>query len=96
MFCRAFFFCIGFKSGLYVQLSVLCLTLRSVAVIPGMKTDYGEWVKIVRKVLRMVKIFYPHRGIALKYERLWAQWLDVLRLAPMDLIMDRLLGLNAG
>lgn len=40
-----------------------------------------EWVKNVGKVLRMEKLIYQHRGCTLKYERLWALWLDVMGLA---------------
>lgn len=56
----------------------------------------GEWVKNVGEVLRMEKPIYQHRGSTVKYERIWAPWLDVPRLALVNLIMDRLLGLNVG
>lgn len=53
-----------------------------------------EWIHNTGEVLRMEKLIYQHKGSTLIYERLWAPWLDVLGLAPGDLIMDRLLGLN--
>ena len=56
----------------------------------------AEWITNIGTMLRMEKLVYQHRGNAHKFERLWAKWLDVPGLAPVDLVMDRLLGINVG
>lgn len=53
-----------------------------------------EWVKSIGELLRMEKRIYQHRGNAYKFERVWAQWLDVP--GRLDLTMDRLLRLTVG
>lgn len=55
-----------------------------------------EWIDNIGTVLRMEKLVYQHRGIAHKFEKLWALWLDVPGLALVELVADRLLGLNVG
>lgn len=55
----------------------------------------GEWIKSIGNMLRMDSFIYHHRGWTLKYEKLWAPWLDVPGLAPVQLIVDRLLRINA-
>lgn len=54
-----------------------------------------ERIHNIGEVLRMEKLIYQRRGSTQRYERLWALWLDAPGLALVDLIMDRLLGLNA-
>ena len=56
----------------------------------------AEWINNIGMVLRMEKVVYQHRGNTHKFEKLWAKWLDVPGLALVDLVMDRLLGINVG
>ena len=53
-----------------------------------------EWIVKIRDMLRMEKLIYQHRGSTRKYENLWAPWLDAPGLSSVDLVMDKLLGLN--
>lgn len=55
-----------------------------------------EWIGNIGRVLRMEKLVYQHRGSAYKFEKLRALWLDVPGLAPVDLVVHRLLGINVG
>ena len=55
-----------------------------------------EWTDKMGEMMRMEKLIYQHRGSNRKYENLWAPWLDTPGLSPVDLVMDRLLGLNVG
>ena len=55
-----------------------------------------EWIANIGTVLRMEKLIYQHRGNAYKFERIWARWLDMPGLTPVDLVADRLLGINVG
>lgn len=52
------------------------------------------WVVAVGNTMRMEKRIYQHMGCSRKYEKLWDLWLPDL--APADLTMDKLLGLNVG
>lgn len=53
-----------------------------------------EWIHNIEELLCMEKLIYQHRGSTWKYERLWAPWLATPGLGPVDLVIDRLLGLN--
>lgn len=55
-----------------------------------------EWISAVGNMIRMEKMVYQHRGCSRKFEKFWGPWLDVPGLVPVDLVMGRLLGLNAG
>lgn len=49
------------------------------------------WIAAVNRVLKLEKYTYQHRGVYAKFEKLWAPWLDVPGLAPLELVRDRLL-----
>lgn len=59
-------------------------------IIPRVPTR-GKWVDNINKLLIREKFTYQHRNIPRKFCSLWKSWLDVLGLAPHQLIKDRLL-----
>ena len=50
-----------------------------------------EWLNQMGDTIRLEKSIYQHRGSVKKFNKFWAPWLDVPGLAPVDLIMERLL-----
>lgn len=41
--------------------------------------------------IRLEKYIYQHRGSTKNFEKIWDPWLAIPGLAPVDLIIDRLL-----
>lgn len=50
-----------------------------------------EWVKQMGNAIRLEKYIYQHRGSMRKFDKMWTHWLNVPGLAPVILIMGRLL-----
>lgn len=45
-----------------------------------------EWTDNINATLRLERLIYQHRGSMQKFEKLWAPWLDVSGLAPLELV----------
>lgn len=50
-----------------------------------------EWIAQMGATIRLEKFIFQHRGSGDKFDKLWSPWLDVPGLAPVDLVMDRIL-----
>ena len=51
----------------------------------------GEWIAQMGCTLRAEKYIYQHRKRGGRFELLWAPWLNSPGLAPLELVLDRLL-----
>ena len=51
----------------------------------------SEWITQMGAMLRMEKYIYQHRGRRGKFDLLWAPWLDTPGLAPLELVLERIL-----
>ena len=58
---------------------------RSVHLSQGIHQDTN-----IRFGLRLEKLIYQRRGARGKFDSMWAPWLNVPGLAPVDLVYDRL------
>lgn len=55
---------------------------------------HKEWINAIGELLQKEKIIYQHRGCPQKFEKIWGLWLNVPGLAPVDLVVGRLLGMG--
>lgn len=47
-----------------------------------------EWITQMRVTIRLQKLICQNRGKSSKFDKLWAPWLDIPGLAPVDLVYD--------